>query len=258
MKIISFNANGLRSATRKGFFDWFKTTNADILCIQETKAQANQLLEDIYIPEGYYRYFSDAEKKGYSGVSIYTRIKPKVIANSLGIDWADKEGRFLEVEFNDLKVISVYFPSGSSGNVRQLLKMEFLEKITPLLSKYIQANKNIVICGDLNIVHKEIDIKNWKSNQKNSGCLPEERLWLDNLFNKIGFYDVFRSINKKDGQYTWWSNRGKARSNNVGWRIDYQIANSNINNKAISTEIYKSEWFSDHAPLIINYDYNII
>jgi exodeoxyribonuclease III len=257
MKVISFNANGIRAAARKGFFDWLKKIKPDILCIQETKAQLWQLDDIVFNPKGYYRYFFDAQKKGYSGVAIYTKKKPKSIKTGLGIEWADNEGRFIEVEFENLKVASLYLPSGSSGELRQSMKMDFLKNITPILKRYIEQSENIILCGDFNIVHKEIDIKNWKANQKNSGCLPEERQWLDSVFGVLGFCDVFRLINNKKDEYTWWSNRGKARENNVGWRIDYQIANKEIGEKAIASNTYKEEWFSDHAPLVIEYAFSV-
>ena len=258
IKVISFNANGIRAAARKGFFDWFAKTNADFLCIQETKAQITQLDDPVFSPKGYHRYFFDAQKKGYSGVAIYCKEKPKAITKGLKIEWADKEGRYIELEYENFSIASLYLPSGSSGDIRQILKMDFLEKYTSTLSKNIKEKSNMIVCGDFNIVHKEIDIKNWKANQKNSGCLPEERAWLDKVFDDIGWIDAFREVNIEKDEYTWWSNRGQARANNVGWRIDYHLATPCLGKKAQATETYKDNWFSDHAPLILEYDFDLI
>ncbi len=257
IKVISFNANGIRAAARKGFFDWFAKTNADFLCIQETKAQISQLDDPIFSPLDYHRYFFDAQKKGYSGVAIYCKKKPKVITRGLKIDWADDEGRYIELEYENFSIASLYLPSGSSGDIRQTQKMDFLEQYTSTLSRHIKEKSNMIVCGDFNIVHKEIDIKNWKANQKNSGCLPEERAWLDKVFDDIGWVDAFREVNTEKDEYTWWSNRGQARANNVGWRIDYHLATPNLGGKASSTETYKDSWFSDHAPLILEYDFDL-
>ncbi|MBK2124257.1 exodeoxyribonuclease III [Fangia hongkongensis] len=255
MRVISFNANGIRAATRKGFFDWFSQQDADFLCIQETKAQFSQLQDHpIYFPEGYAYAYTDAVKKGYSGVSIYAKKKPLNITHKLGIDWADNEGRYIQFDYDTLSIASIYIPSGSSGEERQAYKMDFLAKYQEILAQQIKANRSFIICGDVNIVHKEIDIKNWKQNQKTSGVLPEERAWLDHIFS-LGWVDAFRVINHEPSQYTWWSNRGQARAKNVGWRIDYQIITPDLA-KCIKDEfIYKENFFSDHAPLVIDYDY---
>jgi exodeoxyribonuclease-3 len=257
MKIISFNANGIRAATRKGFFDWFREVSPDVLCVQETKAQRHQLDDEIYHPEGWYSYYVDAEKKGYSGVAIYTKQKPLSITDSLEIQLADVEGRYIEVEFENLIVASLYLPSGSSGDIRQDVKMQFLAEYQEKLSEQIKRDKPMVVCGDFNIVHKEIDIKNWKQNQKTSGVLPEERAWLDLIFDDIGWVDAFRVVNKESEQYTWWSNRGQARAKNVGWRIDYHITSPDLKDSVQKAWVYKENWFSDHAPLILEYDYSI-
>ena len=254
LTITSFNANGLRAAARKGFFDWLKENPIDIVCVQETKAQVHQLDDEVFKPLGYHRFFFDAEKKGYSGTAIYAKREPDEVTIGLGFDLADTEGRYLEARFGDLHVASLYLPSGSSSDERQQLKYEFLDKYTPILREQLNSGKPPIICGDFNIVHKEIDIKNWKSNQKNSGCLPEERAWLDLIFDEMGWVDAHRAISQEKDQYTWWSNRGRARENNVGWRIDYQIVTPNIQNKIKTFKIYKENWFSDHAPLTIQYD----
>lgn len=254
MKIITANVNGIRSAAKKGFFQWVLEQNADIICLQETKAQMSELGDKQFRPDGYYCYFSDAMKKGYSGVAIYTKQKPDAVFHTLGFPCADTEGRFVQTDFGHLSVISLYLPSGSSGEHRQIEKFAFMEKFQPILREFIQSKRDFIICGDWNIVHKEIDIKNFKSNQKTSGCLPEERAWIDNLFMKEGFVDAFRVINQEPDQYTWWSNFGKAYEKNVGWRIDYQIISHSLKDKVQRVAIYKDQKFSDHAPLVIEYD----
>jgi len=219
MKIITLNANGIRSAERKGFYPWLYKQNADVICLQETKAQAHQLTTEMLAPEGYFGYFNDAEKKGYSGVALYARKKPDRINNRLGWAHADTEGRYLQADFGNLSVISVYLPSGSSGPERQAIKFDFMEKFMPLLERMRRHKQHYILCGDWNIAHKEIDLKNWRGNRKNSGFLPEERAWLDEVFNRIGMIDAFRQVNQEPEQYTWWSNRGQAWAKNVGWRI---------------------------------------
>ena len=195
-----------------------------------------------------------AIKKGYSGVAIFTKQKPNNVIEGLGQEEFDAEGRYIECEFDGFSLASVYFPSGSSGDQRQELKYRFLDTFKDKIKAQNLNNKGYLFCGDINIVHQEIDITNWKANQKNSGCLPQERAWLDMVFNELNCVDVFRQINQEKQQYTWWSNRGNAWANNVGWRIDYQISNSNFKRQALKTSIYKHERFSDHAPLIMTYD----
>jgi exodeoxyribonuclease III len=257
VRIITLNLNGVRSAANKGFFQWLPTQEADIVCVQELKAQAGDMTPEITAPDSYQGYFHCAEKKGYSGVGIYTRIKPQKITEGLGIPEIDAEGRYIRADFDSLSVISIYFPSGSSGEHRQAAKIAFLEGFLPMLQHLAACGKEIILCGDWNIAHKEIDLKNWRSNQKNSGFLPEERSWLSGVFDDLQFVDVFRRINAEPEQYTWWSNRGQAWAKNVGWRIDYQIATPGIASKATRVSIYKSVRFSDHSPLIIDYDYSL-
>lgn len=252
MRIMTLNVNGIRSAARKGFFNWLKLQKADIICLQETKAQEAQL-DVLHYPQEYQAYFFDAEKKGYSGVAIYSRIKPDSITAGLGWDCADKEGRYLQLNFPGLSVASLYMPSGSSSECRQQLKFEFLDRYLSILKKQCQQKNDFIICGDWNIAHKPIDLKNWRNNQKNSGFLPEERTWLDQVLGPVGYVDAFREINQQAEQYTWWSNRGRAWDNNVGWRIDYQIITPGLKDKIKSVEIYKDQRFSDHAPLTIDY-----
>jgi len=254
MKIITLNANGIRAAYRKGFFEWMLKQDVDVICIQETRAQTHQLSEEILSPKGYVGFFNDAEKKGYSGVAIYTRQQPDEIKTTLGWYHADTEGRYIQVDFGSLSIISLYLPSGSSSEERQIIKYDFMVRFMPVLEKYRKQKRNYIICGDWNIAHKEIDLKNWRGNMKNSGFLPEERAWMDTLFDEVGMVDAFREINQQNDQYTWWSNRGQAWAKNVGWRIDYQIVSPSMSEKILSAEIYKEERFSDHAPLTMVYD----
>jgi len=255
MKIISANVNGIRAAAKKGFFEWLAKQDADVICIQESKAQEHQLNQDEHYPKDYHSYYFDAEKKGYSGVAIYSKKKPNKVIKGLGegFEDMDAEGRYIQADFDGLSVISLYLPSGSAKEERQQVKYSFMDRFEETMNAMRRKRREFVICGDWNIVHKEIDIKNWKSNQKNSGCLPEERAWLDKVFGPMGFADAFRVVNHEPHQYTWWSNRGQAWANNVGWRIDYQVITPGLKDRVESTEIYKDERFSDHAPLIINY-----
>ena len=258
MRVISINVNGIRAAHRKNFFIWLQKQDADIVCVQETKAQVEQLTEEIIKPKGYYSYFNDALKKGYSGVAIYSRIEPDKIIDKIGWREADDEGRYLQANFGKLSIVSLYLPSGSSSEERQIIKFDFLDRFISVLTIMRRQKREYIICGDWNIAHKKIDIKNWKGNQKNSGFLPEERSWMDNLFNKLGMVDSFRVVNQGAEQYTWWSNRGQAWAKNVGWRIDYQIVTPGLKDKIRTASIYKDERFSDHAPLIIDYDLKLV
>ncbi len=258
MQIITLNLNGIRAAAKKGFLSWLVEQSADIVCVQELKAQMPDLVEDMLKPNGYHGYFHCAEQKGYSGVGIYSRIQPDRVIEGVGIAEIDAEGRFLQVTYGQLSIISLYLPSGSSGEHRQAAKFFFMEKFFPILKTLKDSGQEIILCGDWNIAHQEIDLKNWRANQKNSGFLPEERMWLSKVLDEVGFIDVFRLLNNEPDQYTWWSNRGQAWANNVGWRIDYQIATPGIASKARKVSIYKTERFSDHAPLIIDYNHTMI
>jgi exodeoxyribonuclease-3 len=250
------NANGIRSAARKGFFEWLRGQDADVVCIQETKAQLEQLSDDCFSPVGYHSYYEDAVKKGYSGVAIYTRHKPDRIIRGYGDAEFDTEGRYLEVRMGGLSVASVYLPSGSSSDERQQAKFRCLETFTEHLHKLRRRRSEVILCGDWNIAHKEIDLKNWKANQKNSGFTPEERAWMDQVFGEYRWVDAFRIVQPAAEQYTWWSNRGRARDNNVGWRIDYQVVTQGLRERVLAADIYKIERFSDHAPLIMDYDWS--
>lgn len=254
MKVISVNLNGIRSAHKKGFFEWMQEQKAEVICVQETRAQVDQLNDEMLSPKGYFAVFNDAEKKGYSGVAIYTRRKPDKIHNRLGWKHADTEGRFLQVDFGKLSLISIYLPSGSSKEQRQQVKFDFMDRLMPVLKQMRRKRREFIVCGDWNIAHKQIDLKNWRSNQKNSGFLPEERAWMDEVFGSLGMVDAFRVVNQQPDQYTWWSNRGQAWAKNVGWRIDYQVITPGLKTKVKSVDIFKEQRFSDHAPLIIEYD----
>ncbi|QWD08988.1 exodeoxyribonuclease III [Polynucleobacter paneuropaeus] len=259
LRIISANLNGIRSAAKKGFLPWAIAQKADFICMQELKAQRDDLEEDILNPTGLKGYFHHAEKKGYSGCGIYTPHQPDDVLYGFGNAEFDAEGRYVEARFKKLSAISVYMPSGSSSEERQEAKFRYLEAFLPHLVKLKKSGREIVLCGDVNIAHQEIDLKNWKGNLKNSGFLPEERAWLTNLFDKVGYVDIYRRLEPKtsDECYTWWSQRGQAYAKNVGWRIDYQIATPAIAASAKKASVYKSERFSDHAPLIIDYDWSI-
>ncbi len=252
MRIITINVNGIRAAERKGFFSWLEKQNADVVCLQEIKAQEDQLDERFY-PSGMYTYYHSAERKGYSGTALYCKSKPDRVTYS---PWQDinSEGRLIQADFGDLSVASIYLPSGSSKEERQAFKMEFIcDRLLPHLHALQNDGRQYIFCGDWNIAHKKIDLKNWRSNQKNSGFLPEERAWLDKLYDEVGYIDAFREINQDEFQYTWWSNRGLAWLNNTGWRLDYQVVSSNLAGHATACEIYKQERFSDHSPLIMDY-----
>lgn len=254
LKVITLNANGIRSAERKGFFNWLHQQNADVVCVQETKSQLEQLAPEIFCPAGFHCYYNDAEKKGYSGVALFSKKEPLKIEKKLGWDCPNTEGRYLQADFEDYSVVSLYLPSGTSGEHRQIIKYDFMAQYMQVLQKILQEKRSFIICGDWNIAHKEIDLKNWKANQNYTGFLPEERAWLDELFYKVGFIDAFRAVNQQPDQYTWWSSRSRtARANNVGWRIDYQIVTPDLKDKIISAEIYTQQIFSDHAPLIMEY-----
>ncbi|MEM7208128.1 MAG: exodeoxyribonuclease III [Pseudomonadota bacterium] len=255
-RVITLNTNGIRSAARKGFFDWLPKQKADVVCIQETKAQIDQLSDEIFHPKGYRSYYLDAEKKGYSGVALYCKNEPREVIRGLGDELIDAEGRYLEARFDKLSVISLYLPSGSSGDVRQEFKYRMMDMFLPYLKSLKRKRREFIVCGDWNIAHKNEDIRNWKGNKKNSGFLPEEREWLTTLFDQVGYIDAFRELPQEEHEYTWWSNRGQAWAKNVGWRIDYQITTPGLKGKVKRTDIYRDERFSDHAPLTIDYDFS--
>jgi exodeoxyribonuclease III len=257
VRIITLNVNGIRSAERKGLARWLARVEPwDIVCLQEIRAEHAEVPRPLQAPRKAHAAFHPAGRKGYAGVAVYAKSQPQV-ATGFGSHEFDGEGRYLEAHFRGLTVISVYFPSGSSGPHRQASKFRFLAEFLPHLAKLRESKREIVLCGDWNIAHREIDLKNWRSNQKNSGFLPEERAWLTQVFDELGFVDVFRRVDPRPDQYTWWSNRGAAWAKNVGWRIDYQIATPGIAATARAAAIYKNRRFSDHAPLTIDYDFDL-
>jgi len=259
LRITSLNLNGIRSAFNKGLANWLKTHEADVLCLQELKAHLADIQEDFQHPHDYTGHFYAAEKKGYSGVGLYLKSEPTRVVQGMGCEEFDLEGRVIRADWSNISVISAYLPSGSSGPERQEAKFRFLAQFGPwmqnLMDDHKKTKREYVICADWNIAHKEIDLKNWKSNQKNSGFTPEERAWVTSVIDEIGFVDVFRQLDPRAEQYTWWSNRGQAWAKNVGWRLDYQLVTPGLAAKAKAASIYKDERFSDHAPLTIDYDF---
>ena len=259
MRVITINLNGIRSASRKGFFEWLKLQDADFVCVQELKALEVNMTDEMLRTNNLQGYFSYALKPGYSGVGIYSKKLPLKIIDRVNFQTMDNEGRYIELVFDNLSVISIYLPSGSSGDIRQQIKFECLDFLEPFLEKKISSNQNVILCGDLNIAHHEIDLKNHKGNKKNSGFLPKERDWISTLIYKMHWVDAYRELfpNEEELAYTWWSNRGQAFANNVGWRIDYQMTASNLSKKILQATVYKDERFSDHAPLILDYDFKL-
>ena len=253
LRITSANLNGIRSAARKDFFTWFLAQSIDVLCIQETKAQKHQLGPEIAELPGYSAYFLDAVKPGYSGVAIYTRKKALTFAAGIGLEDLDGEGRYLRLDFERVSIVSIYVPSGTSGPHRQAAKERYLERLATVMQEIRISGRSYIICGDLNIAHKTIDLKNWRANQQTPGFLPHERAWLDTLFDEIGMVDAFRALDQRPEQYTWWSMRSGARAKNVGWRIDYQIITPDLVDALAAVEIVNEPIFSDHAPLTIDY-----
>jgi len=252
-RIVSLNVNGLRAAAAKGLMAWLGRCDPDLMCLQEIRAQEADLPEELLRPASRHAYFHWAQAKGYSGTAIYTKKRPHSVKVGFGNPEFDREGRYVEVQFAQFTIISVYFPSGSSSPERQEAKYRFLEAFYPHLARLRMSGREVIFCGDVNIAHHPIDLKNWRANQKNSGFLPQERAWLGRLFEEQGWVDVFRCLDPRPEQYTWWSNRGRAWDNNVGWRIDYQIATPGVSARAQRAQIYKKQRFSDHAPLIIDY-----
>jgi exodeoxyribonuclease-3 len=255
LEIVSWNVNGLRAVLKKGFLDFLSSESPDIVCLQETKTSEAPL--ELYQADDYHRYFASGEKKGYSGVALYSREEPDEVVRGFRNREFDAEGRYVEARFGKLWVVSLYMPSGSAGPHRQASKLRFLKHFAAHLKRLRERKAEIILCGDWNIAHQEIDLTNWRSNQKNPGFTPQERAWLTHVLDEIGFVDVFRKLNPKPGHYTWWSNRGQAWKKNVGWRIDYQVATPGVAATAVRESIYKRRRFSDHAPLTIDYDWRL-
>ena len=260
LRVVSINVNGLRASEKKGLFTWIAGSGADVICMQETRLTHAQW-DDKFKPDGWHAHLFPAERAGYAGVAIYSRLPFVSVVDGLGFELADSQGRFATAQFDlsawgiaePVYIASLYLPSGSSGDDAQARKDLFLENYTPILRQWRDDGKSIIVCGDYNIVHKRIDIKNWSGNQKSSGCLPHERAWLDHIYDELGYVDTFRVVRSEAELYSWWSNRGKARQNNVGWRIDYQACSPDWRERTLGAWVYKEEWFSDHAPVIIDY-----
>ena len=253
VRVITVNANGIRAAARKGFYPWLAQQNADVVCIQETKAQEHQLTEEMTTVEGYSGYFLDAQKKGYSGVAIYARREPDNIVRGLGWPDMDAEARFLQADFGTLSVVSLYVPSGTSGPAREAVKYSFLERFFPVLKAMREDGRQYIICGDYNIAHEDIDVFSPRTCSNTTGFLPPERAWIHRVIEELGWVDAFRVVNKEPKQFTWWSGWPKAWENNLGWRIDYQLISPELASKVEGASIYKLQRFSDHAPVTIDY-----
>lgn len=252
-RVVTFNANGIRSAQRKGFFDWLHRESPDVVCVQETKAQEWQLEHDDFYPAGYHAFYNDAQRKGYSGTAVYSRVAPNKVHTRLGWNPADDEGRYLQCDFDKLSVISLYVPSGTSSDEALAKKLDFMDRFFKHLKALRRKRRQFIICADWNTCHKPIDLKNWRANQKNSGFLPEERAWLDRVYDELGYVDSFRVVDPEPERYTWWSNRGQAWSKNVGWRLDYQMVTPKLVPLITGSSIYTAERFSDHAPHTMEY-----
>ena len=250
MKIISYNLNGIRSALGKGFGQWLEQNNFDVVCVQELKAMQDQVDSSLFEHLGYHQYWHSAEKKGYSGVAIFSKQKPDEVQIGCGIPGYDKEGRVIRARFGDVMIINTYFPSGSSGDVRQDVKMNFLNDYLPFIEKIKKENPKLLVAGDYNICHKEIDIHDPKGNKDSSGFLPEERAWMDKFF-ATGFTDSFRHFNPNPHQYSWWSFRANARNNNKGWRIDYINSSKELDAQLKSAQIMPDVKHSDHCPVLL-------
>jgi exodeoxyribonuclease III len=250
MKILTYNVNGIRSAISKGFIDWLKATNADMICLQEVKAEENQIEKALFEDLGYHINWFSAEKKGYAGVAILTKVKPKNIVHGCGIDIYDREGRVLRTDFEDFSLMSIYMPSGSSGDERQEFKMQWLADFQGYIDDLTKTVPNLIISGDYNICHRAIDIHNPKSNANSSGFLPEEREWMEGFLNN-GFIDTFRHFNKEPHHYSWWSYRAGARDKNLGWRIDYNCATEPMRERLVRATILPEAKHSDHCPVLL-------
>jgi exodeoxyribonuclease-3 len=255
MRVISLNVNGLRSAANKGLFEWMRRQEPDVVCLQEIRAEIHDLPRRARAPRGWSAHFHSAQKKGYGGVAIYARREPDRVEATNVCDELHQEGRYLQADFGKLSVVSLYLPSGSSGPIRQAAKFRFLEHFTRHLIALKKQKRELLIAGDFNIAHREIDLENFRGNRKSSGFLPEERAWLDRVYGELGWVDAFRKVNGEERHYTFWSNRGQAWKKNVGWRIDLQITTPGLAERVERTAIYKRKRFSDHAPLTIDYDW---
>lgn len=257
MRVISLNVDGIRSASDKGFIRWMQRQKADVVCIQETRAQEHQLARTVSQPRGFLGYFADSEKTDYSGVALYCRQEPDRVVRGFGWEDLDGEGRMISADFGNLTVMSFSLPCGTNSERRQRLKFTIMERMLPRLKQLSCDGRDYIICGDWNIAHKDIDLTNDRANKNSSGFMPQERAWLDAVFNEAKFHDAFRLVNGDSDQFTWWSNRGQSWEKNVGWRLDYHIVSEGLIDKVVDTSIYKKRRFSDHAPLTIDYAYAI-
>ena len=252
-RVITCNTNGIRAAARKGFFDWLASQQADVVCIQEIKAKEEQLTDDVFYPKGYHCYYNEAERPGYAGTAIFCKQKPQKVITRLDWDIVDSEGRYIQVDFPGLSVVSLYVPSGSASEVAQARKDGFMEPFYEHLAALKRKRRQFIVCADWNTCHQNIDLKNWRSNQKNSGFMAHERAWLDRIYDDLKWVDIFREITDEPDLYTWWSNRGQAWANNVGWRLDYMLVTPGLSGTGRGQSIYRDERFSDHAPLTIDF-----
>ena len=253
MKIVTLNCNGIRSAARKGFYPWMQALDADVLCLQETKAQEHQLPLEAAAVSHYTGAFLDAEKKGYSGVAIYAKREPDKVVRGLGWPEYDREARWLQFDYGQLSIVSLYVPSGSMGPARQAVKEAFLERFYAELARLRRTGRSYIICGDFNIAHREIDVYDPARCSKISGFFPHERLWMDNVLNELGWVDAFRVVNPQPKQFTWWSNFQNAFERNNGWRIDYQLVTPDLRERVRAASVYREQRFSDHAPVLVEY-----
>ena len=258
LRVLTANVNGIRSAVRKGFMEWLAQQQVDVVCLQETRIQGSDIDEALHHLPEYHCWYVAAEKKGYSGVAIFSRIKPDHVCDKLGFPLSDSEGRYLQVDFGPLSIVSLYLPSGSSGEERQACKFAFMKAYEKILKHQALEKRLWVIAGDWNIAHTNKDIKNWRANQNSSGFLPEERAYMDKVLKEFGYVDAFRVFYPEQEIYTWWSARGRARENNVGWRIDYQIVSPALAPCITQVQIFKDPLFSDHAPMIVDYDLSLL
>jgi exodeoxyribonuclease-3 len=254
-RVITANLNGIRAAARKGFFTWMLAQAPDVVCLQETKAQEHQLPPEALDLPDFSTAFVDAQKKGYSGVAIYAKRAPDRIVRGLGIEEYDVEGRFVRMEFGDLTVASLYVPSGTSGPARQTVKEAFLDRFIAILAQMKNDGRRYIVCGDYNIAHREIDVFDPKSCSRVTGFLPQERAWFDDVIDRVGWVDAFRTVNQEPRQFSWWSNFPAAFERNLGWRIDYQLITPNLAPAVRAASIYRDERFSDHAPVTIDYEF---
>jgi exodeoxyribonuclease-3 len=250
MLVLSYNVNGIRAALKKGFLEWLAQADPDVICLQETKAQPEQLDLQVFVDAGYKHYWHSAEKKGYSGVAILSKQEPKAVTYGCGIDYIDKEGRIIRADFETFSVVSAYFPSGSSGELRQAVKMDFLKDVAVYFNELRVAHPNLIVSGDYNICHQAIDIHDPVRNANSSGFLPEERAWVSS-FLETGWVDTFREFNQEPDNYSWWSYRANARANNKGWRIDYHMCTEPLRKRLKRAAILPNAKHSDHCPILV-------